>query len=101
MKIKKGDLVQVVLGKDKGKSGKVEKVFPKTNKVLVVGANQYKRHLKGRSQGQPSQISVITKPLPVSNVILLCPACKKTARIGFKVTETNKVRICKRCGKAI
>ena len=101
MKLKKDDLIKVVLGKDKGKTGKIEKVFSKLNKVLVTGVNQYKRHLKGRSQGQKSEIVTITKPLPVSNVILICPSCKKTVRIGFKVTDKNKVRICKKCGKEI
>ena len=101
MKLKKGDLVKVVLGKDKGKTGKIEKVFSKENKVLVTGVNQYKRHQKARSQGQPSEIVTITKPMPVSNVVVVCPNCKKTGRIGFKVTEKSKVRICKRCGKEI
>ena len=101
MKLKKNDLVKVVLGKDKGKTGKIDKVFSKVNKVLVVGVNQYKRHLKARSQSQPSEIVTITKPMPVSNVIMICPNCKKTARIGFKITGKNKVRICKGCGKEI
>ena len=101
MKLKKSDLVKVVLGKDKGKTGKIEKVFSKENKVLVTGVNQYKRHLKASSQGQKSEIVTITKPMPVSNVIIICPNCKKTARIGFRITEKSKVRICKRCGKEI
>ena len=101
MKIKKGDLVKVVLGKDKEKTGKVEKVFSKEERVLVTGVNQYKRHLKARSQGQPSEIVTITKPLPISNVIIICPSCKKTARVGFKITEKSKVRICKKCGKEL
>ena len=101
MKLKKNDLVRVVLGKDKGKSGKIEKVFFKEDKVLVTGVNQYKRHLKAKSQSQPSEIVTITKPLPVSNVIMICPNCKKTARVGFRVTEKSKLRICKRCGKEI
>ena len=101
MKIKKGDLVKIVLGKDKGKTGKVEKVFSKEVKVLVAGVNQYKRHLKARAQGQPSEIVTITKPLPVSNVIVICPNCKKTARIGYKITGNKKARICKKCGKEL
>ena len=101
MKLKKNDLVKVVLGKDKGKTGKIEKVFSKENKVLVIGVNQYKRHLKAKSQRQPSEIVTITKPLPVSNVIMVCPNCKKNARVGYKKLEKSKVRICRRCGKEI
>lgn len=101
MKIKKGDLVRVVLGKDKGKSGEVEKVFTKIGKVLISGVNQYKRHLKARSQRQPSEIVTITKPLPIPNVVLICPSCKKSVRIGFHIRDNKKMRICKRCGKEI
>jgi large subunit ribosomal protein L24 len=96
-KLKKGDEVVVVAGKDSGKKGKIEKVFSKTNKVLVSGVNLYKRHLKARSQKQPSEIITITKPLPVSNVILVCPKCKKQTRVGFKLEKNDKKRICKKC----
>ena len=101
MKLKKNDLVTVVKGKDKGKTEKIEKVFAKEGKVLVTGVNQYKRHLKGRAGGQKSEIVVITKPLPVSNVVLVCPKCKKMTRVGYLLTKTGKVRICKKCKKEI
>ena len=97
MKIKKGDTVKVILGKDADKLGKVEKVFSKTDKVLVEGVNQYKRHIKSRMQGQKSEIVTITKPLPVTNVALLCPKCKQPTRIGYKVLKDSKVRVCKKC----
>lgn len=100
-KIKKGDEVMVISGKDKGKKGKVEKVISKEKKVLVSGVNLYKRHLKARSQSQPSEIITITKPLPVTNVIIACPKCKKTTRVGFKIEKNNKVRICKKCNAEI
>jgi large subunit ribosomal protein L24 len=96
-KFKKGDEVMVVIGKDGGKKGKIEKVFSKTNKILVSGVNLYKRHLKARSQKQPSEIITITKPLPVSNVTLICPKCKKQTRVGFKLEKNDKKRICKKC----
>ena len=101
MKLKKGDNVKIVLGKDKGKEAKIEKVFSKTQKVLVHGVNQYKRHLKARSQGQPSEIVTITKPLPLSNVALVCPHCKFPTRIGFKVEKNDKIRVCRKCNKKI
>lgn len=96
-KLKKGDEVMVVSGKDSGKKGKIEKVFSKRNKVLIAGVNQYKRHLKARSQKQPSEIITITKPLPVANVILICPKCHLQTRVGFKLGKNEKVRICKKC----
>lgn len=101
MKIKKGDEVKVVKGKDKGKTGKVEKVFPKEKKVLVLSVNQYKRHRKARSQREPSEIVTITKPLPVENVALVCPKCHLPTRIGFSFEGDEKIRICKKCNQKI
>ncbi|MBI2028176.1 MAG: 50S ribosomal protein L24 [Candidatus Levybacteria bacterium] len=101
MKLKKGDNVKVVLGKDKGRIAKIEKVFSKTGKVLVTGVNQYKRHLKARSQSQRSEIITITKPLPLQNVSLICPNCKKLTRVGFKIEADKKIRVCRKCKKEI
>jgi large subunit ribosomal protein L24 len=97
MKLQKGDTVNIVRGKDSGKSGKIDKVFSKEAKVLVEGINQYKRHVKAKMPGQKSEIITITKPLPVSNVMLLCPKCKKLTRVGYKVLKDAKTRICKKC----
>ena len=97
MKLKKGDQVAIVAGKDSGKKGIVEIVFSKEAKVLVEGINQYKRHLKSRMPGQKSEIITITKPLPVANVQLLCPKCKKITRVGYKMLKDEKVRICRKC----
>jgi large subunit ribosomal protein L24 len=102
MKLHTGDTVKVVRGKDNGRTGKIEKVFPKEAKVIVEGVNQYKRHVKGRMQGQKSEIITLTKPLPVSNVMLQCPKCKKTARVGYKILKDgNKTRVCKKCNAEI
>lgn len=101
MKIKKGDEVKVTIGKDKGKTGKVEKVFPKSDKVLILGMNQYKRHLKARSQNQPSEIATITKPLPIANVLLVCPKCHLPTRVGYAFENKKKTRICKKCKQNI
>lgn len=101
MKLKKGDLVKIVSGKDKGKTGKIEKVLSKIEKVLITGINQYKRHLKARSQGQPSEIVTITKPLPAQNVAIICPHCKLQTRIGFKGAKNDKIRVCRKCEKKI
>lgn len=101
MKLRKNDQVTITLGKDKGKSGKVLEVLTKQNKVLVENVNQFKRHLKARSQTQPAEIITITKPLPVSDVALICPKCKKPSRVGYQITKETKNRICKNCGKVI
>lgn len=101
MKLKKGDNVKIVSGKDKGKTAKIEKVFSKLGKVLVTGINQYKRHLKARSQNQPSEIVTITKPLSVCNVALVCPHCKLQTRVGFEIEKSGKIRVCRKCDKKI
>lgn len=101
MKLKKGDFVKIVLGKDKGKEGKIEKVLSKIGKVLVTGVNQYKRHLKARSQKESSEIVTITKPLPLQNVAFICPHCKLQTRIGFRIKNYDKIRVCRKCDKKI
>lgn len=101
MKIKKGDNVMVISGKDRGKSGKVLGVFPKTNSVVVEGVNIRKKHSRSKRQGQKGQI--IQKPAPInaSNVMLICSACNKPRRAGYKIFENKKTRVCKKCGSEI
>lgn len=101
MKLKKGDEVIVTRGKDSGKRGKIERVFPKLGKVLVAGANIYKRHLKPRGQGKPGGIIDITKPLPVSNVALVCSHCGLKTRVGYNLINQEKKRICRKCKEEI
>lgn len=97
MKLKKGDEVKVTIGKDKGKTGKIEKVMPKENKILIQNVNLYKRHLKKRSQNEPSEIRTLTKPLSMSNVRLICPKCHLPTRVGFTIEGDKKQRICRKC----
>ena len=101
MKLKKGDLVTVVRGKDSGKTEKIVKVFSKENKVLVENVNQFKRHVKSRMPGQKSEIITLTKPLALASVRLVCPKCKKLTRVGFKMLKDEKVRVCKKCNAEI
>lgn len=101
MKLSKGDLVVVIKGKDKGRKGKIEKIFPKTNKVLIPGINVYKKHARQQSEKKPGGIIEIVKPLPVSNVALLCPKCKKPTRVGYQIDKSGKRRICRKCQAVI
>jgi large subunit ribosomal protein L24 len=101
MKLRKNDTIVVNIGKDKGRTGKIEKVFPKLGEVLVAGINMAKRHTKRRDDKNPGGIIDITKPISSSKVALICPSCKKPTRIGFLVAKNEKVRICRKCGKKI
>lgn len=100
MKIRKGDKVKILSGKDRGKEGKVEYVRGKDKRVFVGGANLYKRHVKKHGNIEGGIID-IPKSLDVSNVVLICPNCNKTTRVGFKFEGNDKMRICKKCGKEI
>lgn len=101
MKLKTGDAVKIVIGKDKGKTGKIEKVFPKTQAIVVTGMNQYKRHMKARTRDQKSEIITITKPLTVAKVQLVCPKCHAVTRVGYAMQGDKKVRICRKCEQGI
>lgn len=101
MKIKKGDTVVVTIGKDKGKKGKVERVVPSANAVVVTGINVFKRHMKRRDEKNPGGIIDLVKPLGVSKVSLICPSCGKPTRVGYLVAKNEKVRVCRKCGKKI
>lgn len=97
MKIRKNDQVKILSGKDRGKIGKVLHVMPKNRKAIVEGLNLAKKHSKPRRQGEKGQRVSIPAPVDTSNLMLVCPKCSKTARIGFKVSGKNKYRICKKC----
>ena len=101
-KIKLNDQVEVIAGKDKGRVGKVIKVMTKENKVLVEKINMIKRHTKPSNVNQQGGIIEKEAPLHVSNVMLICPQCSKTARLGNKILEDGqKVRFCKKCGETV
>lgn len=101
MKIKKGDEVIVTAGKDRGKKGKIEKIFFKKGLVFLPGLNKVKRHVKKKDEKSPGGIIEISKPLPISNMALLCPKCSKPTRVGFTLKGKEKVRVCKKCGLSI
>lgn len=97
MKILKGDTVKILIGKDKNRSGSVIAAFPKKNTVVVKGLNMFKKHIKA-SQGKSGSIIEKERPLGVSKVILICPNCQKTTRVGYEIDKSgDKYRICKKC----
>ena len=101
MKIKKNDTVLVLTGDDKGKTGKVLFADPKANKVVVDGVNIQKKHKKARRAQETSEIVSQSGPISASNVMVICPACEKATRIGYKTENGVKVRFCKKCGAVI
>jgi large subunit ribosomal protein L24 len=95
IKIKKGDNVIMLTGKDRGKTGKILSVLD--GKVVVEGLNQIKRHQRARKQGQKGQIISKERAVDRSNVQIVCPKCGKATRVGHQMIEGNKIRICKKC----
>ncbi len=98
MKIRKGDRVVILAGKDRGREGVVSEAFPTRNKVKVEGINIAKRHTKPSSADEPGGIIDKEMPLHVSNVAIISPKDGKATRVGYKIDGDKKVRICKRTG---
>jgi large subunit ribosomal protein L24 len=99
MKIRKGDRVVVLQGKDKGREGTVTFAYPRKGRVIVDGANVAKRHQKPTRQTQQGGIIDKEMPIDASNVAVICPACGKPTRVGHRFDpDGGKVRICRKCG---
>lgn len=101
MKIKKGDTVKIIVGKDKGKSGKVLKVIPQDNRVLIEGLNLFKKNVRPKKQGEKGEIVSLPRAINSSNVMLVCPNCKNAARVGYVMDGEDKKRMCKKCQSRI
>jgi large subunit ribosomal protein L24 len=102
LKIRKGDRVRVLTGKDRGKEGDVMRAIPSQRKVIVEGVNVAKKHQGPTRSTQQGGIIDRDMPLPVANVALLCPSCHKPTRVGYKIDASGqKVRVCKKCGGEI
>ena len=99
MKIKKGDTVLIISGKDKGKKGKILQVFLKENRILVAQVNLRKKHQKPKKSGEKGQIIQMPGPISVSNVKLICSKCGKAVKVGYKIEGEKKYRFCKKCGE--
>jgi len=101
-RIRKGDTIEVLQGRDVGRRGVVEHVVPATGRVVVEGVNVRKRHARPRAIGQPAGIIDFNAPLDVSNVMLVCPACNRAARVGFtQGSDGVKRRYCRKCNELI
>ncbi|MCI9469213.1 MAG: 50S ribosomal protein L24 [Oscillospiraceae bacterium] len=98
MKIKTGDNVIVLSGKDKGKTGKVLRADPKGQKVIVEGVNVATKHQRPRKQGEEGGIIKIETPIYASKLQVVCPKCGKATRVGHKIENGTKSRVCKKCG---
>ena len=98
MRIKKGDTVKVLSGNDKGKTGEVLEVIPKTEKVIVKGVNIRKKHIKPRKQGEEGGIIPLECAIHCAKLAVVCPKCNKATRIGYEMDKDVKVRVCKKCG---
>jgi large subunit ribosomal protein L24 len=117
MKIRKGDLVQVLSGKDRGKQGRIIEADPQKRRVIVENLNVVKKHRRprpmkdssrmGQTQIQPGGVFDISAPLDISNVMVVCPTCNRATRVGYELRESKgrqvKVRVCKRsdCGEVL
>jgi len=119
MKIKKGDKVKIMAGKDRGKTGKVLQIFTSKNRASVEGLNLLIKHMRPRRQGEKGQRIEFPAPLNIANLLLVCPKCGKGTRVGYKyidrpknLTAANpgespankgkkKIRICRKCGQSI
>ena len=98
MRIKKGDTVQVLSGNDKGKTGEVLEVMPKTGKIIVKVVNIRKKHVKPRKQGDEGGIIPVECSIFSAKVNVVCPKCNKPTKIGYEMDKDKKVRVCKKCG---
>jgi len=101
MRIKKGDTVKVLSGNDKGKTGEVLEVIPKTSRVIVKGVNIRKKHVKPRKQGEEGGIIPVECSIYSSKVNIVCPKCNKATRVAVKKEGKEKTRVCKKCGAII
>ena len=118
MKIRKGDTVLIISGKDRGRKSKVLEALPKEKWLIVEGVNLRKKHQKARKAGEKGQIIELPAPIHISNVKIICSKCGKATRVGYKIisnipegkpsvsygagkNQRSKIRICKECGQEI
>ncbi len=101
MRLKKGDQVKIVSGKDRGKTGTVIRVSPDGDRLSVEGINVYKKRMRPKAQGKKGETVEVVRPLHASNVMLFCKNCKNPTRLGMRWEGNTKLRYCKKCQATI
>ncbi len=101
MKLRKGDKIKIIAGKDNGREGSIEKVYVKQGKILVPNINIYKKHVKKNEQMPQGGVVEIPRSLDVAKVMLICPKCHKMTRVGYEIKGKMKNRVCKKCKSVI
>lgn len=101
MKIKKGDKVKVMAGKDAGREGTIERVYTKSNKALIQKINIYKKHIKKNEKMPQGGVVEVPRPIDISKIMLVCPKCGKSTRVSFVIEKNKKYRVCKKCKSKI
>ena len=100
--MKRGDMVEIISGKDRGKRGKVLTALPKSEKIIVEGVVLKKKHQRPRRQGQKGEVITLPSPVHASNAMLFCQRCGRGVRAGLQILEDGrKVRVCKKCKNEI
>ncbi len=97
MKLRKGDKVKIMAGKDRGQEGTVDRIYEKQNRIVIQGINMVKRHMKKSQQMPDGGIVDVPRPLNLSNVMVVCGKCKKPTRVQFKIEKDKKIRVCAKC----
>lgn len=101
LKIKKGDKVQVLTGKDVNKNGIIEAIIPQSNKAIITGINAVKRTHKKSAKYPSGGIQTILAPVHISNLMVICPSCKKPTKVAIKRIDGKSVRLCKLCQQSL
>jgi large subunit ribosomal protein L24 len=101
MKMKTGDNIIMIAGKDRGRKGKVIRTFPSKGKIVVEGMNIRKKHVRARKQGEKGQVAHMPGPFDISNAMFFCEHCKKGVKVGYTMSENTKQRVCKKCGTGV
>jgi large subunit ribosomal protein L24 len=101
MKVKKGDKVLIIKGKDRGKSGAVLNVFSENGRLTIEGLNMIKKRARPKKGGEKGQLINVPSPIKAENVAVICTKCAKPTRVGYKLEGNKKFRICKKCNQEI
>jgi large subunit ribosomal protein L24 len=97
MKLKKGDNVKILSGKDRGKTGIILRAMPDGERIVIDGLNVFKKRSRPKKQGEKGQTVLVPRSMPSAKVMLICTSCKEPTRVGFRIEGARKIRYCKKC----